>query len=62
MLRRITVTLREEESKALGHLAEMKRRSPRDQAAVLIRQALEHDGYLPPVSLPVQQQAQSKEV
>jgi hypothetical protein len=49
-VRRITVTLQQEEVAALGMLAEQERRDPRDQAAVLIRQGLEQRGLLRPKS------------
>lgn len=40
-MRRITVTLEDEERKALQDLAEAERRHPSDQAAILIRRELE---------------------
>jgi hypothetical protein len=49
-VRRITVTLQQDEIAALGALAEHERRDPRDQAAVLIRQGLEQRGLLRPKS------------
>jgi hypothetical protein len=49
-VRRITVTLQQDEIAALGALAEQERRDPRDQAAVLIRQGLEQQGLLRPKS------------
>jgi hypothetical protein len=43
---RITVTLLDNERRALQVLSEREMRNPRDQAALLIRRALEDAGYL----------------
>lgn len=45
-MRRMTVSLRQEEREALLALAEQERRDPRQQAAVLIRQELERYGLI----------------
>jgi hypothetical protein len=50
---RIMITLRSDESEALGVLAEKERRDPRAQAALLIRRELERVGLLQPLS-PIQ--------
>lgn len=48
MIGRFLIKLFESERAALVRLAEMERRDPRDQAAILLREALEHRGLLPP--------------
>lgn len=45
---RITLTISEEEKKALSILSARERRDPRDQAALLLRWALEEVGVLAP--------------
>jgi hypothetical protein len=47
-MRRITISLLDEERKALHLLAKQERRDIRDQAALMIRQRLELEGYLEP--------------
>lgn len=47
-MRRMTVTLHQDEREALITLAQRERRDPRAQAAVLIRRELERIGLLPP--------------
>jgi len=47
-VRRITVTLEDDERKALQDLAEAERRHPSDQAAILIRRELERERLLEP--------------
>lgn len=49
---RITLTINESERKGLIALSERERRDPRNQAALLIRQALEHAGALPATEQP----------
>lgn len=44
---RVTVTLNPDERSALIALAQRERRDPRDQAAIVIRRALESAGLLP---------------
>lgn len=44
---RITLIISDDESKALIDLSQRERRWPRDQAALLLRHALELAGYLP---------------
>ena len=44
---KIYVRLHDEEAEALDKLAKARRRHPSDQAAILIRHALEHVGVLP---------------
>lgn len=44
---RVVIELHPEEHEALMALAIGERRSLRDQAAVVIRQTLEHSGFLP---------------
>jgi hypothetical protein len=44
---RITVNLHTDEQKALQSLAQVERRHPRQQAAILIRRELERRGLLP---------------
>lgn len=46
-MRRMTVTLHQDEHEALITLAEQERRDPRDQAAILIRSELKRRGRLP---------------
>jgi hypothetical protein len=46
---RMFLSLTPDEAKALGRLAERERRDPRQQAALLLRQALEARGVLPPL-------------
>lgn len=43
---RITITLFENERRALQTLAERELRNPRDQAALIVRTWLEREGYL----------------
>jgi len=43
---RITLTISEEERRALLKLSEHERRNPRDQGALLLRRALEEVGWL----------------
>ncbi len=45
-MRRITITLSDNERQALQVLAEEELRDPRDQAALLIRAELDHRGLL----------------
>ncbi len=47
---RITLTINESERKGLIALSERERRDPRNQAALLIRQALERAGLLPTIT------------
>ena len=47
-MRRITVTLQQDEREALVKLAQRERRDPRAQAAVILRRELERRGLLPP--------------
>lgn len=44
---RITLTISEDERQALLKLSQQERRNPRDQGALLLRQALEEVGALP---------------
>lgn len=44
---RITITLLDDESNALVQLAKRERRSPRQQAAILVRKQLRNLGMLP---------------
>ena len=45
---RITLTLTADEKDALLNLAQSKRRDPRDQAALILREYLRIAGFLPP--------------
>lgn len=45
---RITLTISEDEQQALLKLSQQERRNPRDQGALLLRQALEEVGVLRP--------------
>lgn len=45
---RINVSLKTEEKAALLQLAKQERRDPRDQAAIILRWALQELGYLQP--------------
>jgi len=47
MTQRISIPVTIPERDALIRLSQIERRDPRDQAALLIRQALEQAGYLP---------------
>ena len=47
---RVTLTLSEDERKALIELAKQERRYPADQGAVLLRRALECAGFLAPAA------------
>lgn len=49
--RLIYIPLSPDEQEAIVKLAQIERRAPRDQAALLIRQSLERLGLLPPVKL-----------
>jgi hypothetical protein len=51
---RVTITLQPDEKAALSRLAESKRRDPRDQAALLVRQGLEQSGVLSSADAPAQ--------
>lgn len=53
---RMDVDLRPSEREALIKLARLERRDPRDQAAVIIRDALIARGYLPPLTTPYTEQ------
>lgn len=44
---RLSVPLTPTERDALIQYSQIERRDPRDQAALLVRRALEHAGYLP---------------
>lgn len=48
MTQRISIPVTIPEREALIKLSQIERRDPRDQAALLIRQALEQAGYLLP--------------
>jgi hypothetical protein len=49
-MKRLTLTLRDDEKTALRLLAERERRDTRDQAALIIRRELEREGFLQPVT------------
>lgn len=55
---RVTLTLSEDEKQALIDLAIQERRFPRDQGALLLRQALASAGYLQQAAIKVGQPAQ----
>lgn len=57
-MRRMTVSLQQDERDALIVLAEHERRDPRAQAAMLIRRELERRGLLPPVDRQAEAQVQ----
>ena len=65
-MRRMTITLHQDEHEALITLAERKRREPRQHAAMIIRHELERFGLLPPANIgdfaQTQTQAASTEV
>lgn len=55
---KITIPLELDEEKALGEFARQEKRDPRQQAAMLLRIALEQSGYLQPIKAPVNQGGQ----
>lgn len=58
MIQRMMIPLTRDEKNAIWQLAEIEKRDPRDQAAYLIRNALEQAGLLKPPTLPTQQTKQ----
>ena len=59
-MRRMTITLHQDEHEALITLAERKRREPRQHAAMIIRHELERLGLLPPADIGDAAQAQAQ--
>jgi hypothetical protein len=55
-MKRLTITLMQDERTALWELAQRERREPRDQAALIIRRELEREGLLQPVNTSAQAQ------
>jgi hypothetical protein len=49
-MKRLTITLMQDERTALWELAQRERRDMRDQAALIIRRELEREGLLQPVT------------
>ncbi len=56
---RLTVRLDEMEREAIVKLAQSERRDPRDQAALMIHQALEQRGLLPCEAAPTNGQSEN---
>jgi len=51
-MERMMIPLDTDEKNAIWEMAEKTKRDPRQQAALLIRQGLERDGYLQPLKPP----------
>ena len=60
--RLIYIPLMPDEQEAVARLAQIEKRSPRDQAAFIIRQQLEHLGFLQPVpTIPQKESARERQ-
>jgi hypothetical protein len=60
--RKLVISLDGAERSALAEFAQIERRDPRDQAALIIREALEKRGLLRPDHSPIAQPDQAREV